>query len=312
MGREVMAGRLLAAFILPVLLFGIIGCSKSDDKASETKGGTSGSDEPLKLTIVPYEAADKLQDEYAPMAEYLAKRVGRKSGKFYPVDSYAGVLAALKNGQVDVAYLSPFPYALATAQMELTPLAMPWVKGNLMYRGIIFVRADSPIQTLQDLKGKRFAFGDTSSTSGFILPRAILEKEGVFDTLKISNTSATEVVLQSVENGSADAGASYESVFEKVYKDTPEKAKTFRVIAKTEEIPNGIYVARAGLPPDTVEKLKKAFLDMNDEKNNTEGFASMKKAPNDKIVPAEDSLFNSVREAAKKQNLDVSVFEKKK
>src|SRR5437763_15377230 len=109
--------------------------------------------------------------------------------------------------------------------------------------------------------------------------------------------------------GTADAGAAYELVFEVAYPGQPEKAKEYRVIAKTEAIPNGIYVARGDLPDDQVEKLKMAFLDMN---TDPVGRPVMLKAPNDKIVPPDDKLFDHVRETAKIVNLDLTAFDKKK
>jgi len=266
--------------------------------------------EVLKLTVVPYEAADRLAEEYTPMARYLASRLGRRSGEFRSVVDYAGVLAALETGQVDVAYLSPFPYALASSRMKLHPLAMPHVFDKLTYRGIVFVRADSPIRSLQDLRGRVVAFGDEASTTGYLLPRALLERSGIpLSALKRwYNAGDANVVVKAVENGSADAGCAYEAVFQVAYRDSPEKAKAMRVVAHTDEIPNGIYVGRGTLPPDEVARLRKAFLDMN---TDPEGRAAMLKAPNQKMVEADDRLFDGVRETARILDLDLTVFEKK-
>lgn len=312
-----MRNRLLLTLAGVLLVALISGC------APESGGGASRNIDPsllspgkplgdtLIMTVVPYEAAEKLVDEYTPMAKYLARKMGKKEGVFRAVVDYAGVLAALESGQVDVAYLSPFPYALASSRMQLHPLAMPYVRNNLLYHGIIFVRADSPIQTLQDLKGRVVAFGDPTSTSGYLLPKALLEKNGVpLESLKrYYHAGNADLVVKSVEEGMADAGAAYHLVFEVVYKNTPEKAKRMRIIGKTEEIPNGIYVARPDLPADEVERLRRAFLDMN---TDPEGRAAMLKATNDRIVAADDTLFAPVRQVAQSQGIDITLFDKKK
>ncbi len=283
---------------------------RSADSTGSAARSTKPIGDTLKLTIVPYEAQQKLVEEYTPMANYLARRMGRPHGKFIPVVDYAGVLAALETGQVDVVYLSSFPYALATSKMKLHPLAMPFVRNKLLYKGIIFVRADSTIISVQGLIGKTFAFGDAGSTSGYLLPRGLLEKAGVFGKLKRwYNAGDANVVVAAVERGTADAGAAYDLVFEVAYRDHPEKTAGMRIIAETESIPNGIYVARGNMPADEVERLRKAFMDMN---TDLEGKAAMLKAPNDKIVPSDDKLFDHVREVAKIVNLDLTVFDKKK
>lgn len=300
-----------AMVLTALLLLSAGGCSSHNQGANDSSGasGARPIGDTLTMTVVPYEAADKLNEDYGLMATYLARKMGARSGKFVPVVDYAGVLAALQAGQVDVAYLSPFPYALASGQMKMHLLAMPIVEGSLMYYGIVFVRADSPIRTISDLAGRTVAFGDRSSTTGYILPRALFEKAGVFNRLKKwYNAGNAEIVVKAVETGAADAGCAYNLVFQVVYKGRPDLAKKMRVIGQTEQIPNGIYVARGDLPPADVEKLRKAFLDMN---TDPEGKIAMRKAPHDKLVPPDDKLFDSVRDAARRQNIDIRVFDQK-
>ena len=151
-------------------------------------------------------------------------------------------------------------------------------------------------------------FTEFTSTTGYLLPRAMLESKGIFQTLKWRNAGNANMVVKAVENKAADAGAAYESVFQVAYRTEPEKAKLMRVIAYTVAIPNGIYVARGDLPADTVRKLQKAFLGMN---TDPAGRAAMLKAPNDKIVPPDDKLFDPVREVARVLNLNLEALEKK-
>src|SRR5207237_8406902 len=98
------------------------------------------------------------------------------------------------------------------------------------------------------------------------------------------------------------------SVFEVAYKEHPEKKKAMRVIAQTEEIPNGLYVARGDLPAEEIAKLRIAFLDMN---TDPEGRAAMLKAPNDKEVPADDRLFDGVRQTAHAEGIGIGQLDRK-
>jgi len=295
------------AYALALCVLGCAACGPRE-RASNQPGAPAGPAKELTFTVVPYEAAEKLSEDYTPMAEYLGRRLGRR-GRFLPVVDYAGVVAALQTGQVDVAYLSSFPYALATSRMKLHALAMPYVKGSLTYRGMIFVRADSPIRTLQDLAGKTMAFGDAASTSGYLLPRALLERAGVFGKLKSwRNAGSAPVVLKAVESRTDDAGAAFDNLIEMVYKDRPREAVPVRVLAYTEAIPNGIYVARGDMSSEEVEALRKAFLDMN---TDPVGKAAMRRAPNDRIVPADDRMFDGVRKAASILGLDLTSLDRK-
>lgn len=297
--------------LLGISAFLLAGCGQREQSGGPPQQIAREVGETLRLTIVPYEALEKLEDEYTPMAQYLARKLGRKDGRFIKVVDYAGTLAALEAGQVDVAYLSPLPYALATSRMKVQPLAMPIVKGKLTYQGIVFVRSDSPIKRLSDLKGRTMAFGDPTSTSGYLLPLRLLEQNGVpANALKRwYHAGDANVVVTAVENGAADAGAAYENVFEVAYRETPEKTKLMRAIGRTEAIPNGIYVARGDMPPSQVEALKKAFLDMN---SDPEGKTALEKIPQDGIVAPDDKMFDGVREKAVALNLDLRSLDKKR
>ena len=115
-------------------------------------------------------------------------------------------------------------------------------------------------------------------------------------------------MLKAVESRTDDAGAAFDNLIEMVYKDRPREAVPVRVLAYTEAIPNGIYVARGDMSPEEVEALRKAFLDMN---TDPVGKAAMLRAPNDRIVPADDRMFDGVRKAASILGLDLTSLDRK-
>jgi len=307
----------LAAFLyLAVPVLALTGCGRQ--AGTTTTGGGGAASAPLKMGVIPYENADAIQKAYSPLATYLGSKAGYSGGQAFVTPSYAGVLQALH--QIDCAYLNPLSYVLATQQFastpeNLVPLAMPYFRHSLTYRGVIYVRADSGINSLKDLKGKSFAFGDRTSTSGFLYPAGILKRAGIDPEkdLKPVNISGTAGVL-AVFNKQADAGAIYEGGIEQAFTDTATKAvdqskvKQFKILAVTDPIPNGMLVARGNLDPQTLTKLKAALAGIS---KNPDGQAALKAVPWDKVVPPDDKIFDPVRANARTFGLDIKSLDEK-
>ncbi|BDI32789.1 hypothetical protein CCAX7_48400 [Capsulimonas corticalis] len=282
------AGFALAA----VTAITISGCSH--------KSSSNPAQEPLRVGVIPFDKASVIIDEYTPLATYLSKKTGRPSGKVFVTPEYAGVLQALRADQVDCAYLSPLAYVLAANEFKnlpehLVPIAMPYFHGKLTYQGIIFVRTDSGIHKITDFKGKSFVFADRTSASGYLYPAGLMKEAGVDPQrdVKAANITGAGSVL-AVYNKVADGGASYEDAIEQQLKD-PAEVKQMSVIAKTDPIPNGMFVARGNLDPKTIAALQKAFVDIN---TDPEGQAAAQKILYPKWVPADDPFFDSVRKKA--------------
>ncbi len=300
----------LASLLSAAALLALPGCGKHDAPPA-----------PLKVGIIPFEDVDAITKAFQPYSTYLGKKSGRPDGQVFVTPSYAGVLQALQADQIDCAYLNPLSYVLATQQFagtpqKLVPIAMPYFHGSLTYKGVIFVRADSNIHSLQDLKGRSFAFGDRTSTSSFLYPAGMLKKAGIDPEkdLKPVNISGTAGVL-AVFNKRADAGAIYEggiaNAFTEASTKTVDQAKVaqFRILATTDPIPNGMFVARGDLDPATLDKLKAALANIN---TDPDGQAALKTIPWDKMVAADDTIFNPVRENARTFGLDIKALDEKK
>lgn len=258
------------------------------------------STETLKVGIIPYDKPTKLREQFAPFAAYLAKKAGYQSSDVTVTEEYAGVLQALKSDQIDIAYLNPLSYALAVENFKsspehLIPIAMPIMFGKLTYFGDVFVRSDSSIHSMKDLKGKVFAFGDRTSSSGYLYPASMLMAAGIdpVKDIKYSNLNGPQVVL-AVENKQADAGAIFDGGIELAIKD-PVARKGFRIIATTPELPNGMLVARGNLDPEKIKKIRDAVLSMA---NDPIGAAALKKFSTDKWVAPDDHAFDGVRQKA--------------
>ncbi|MBV9851142.1 MAG: phosphate/phosphite/phosphonate ABC transporter substrate-binding protein [Armatimonadetes bacterium] len=268
----------------------------------------------LKVGVIPYDKVDVVKEDYGRFAAYLGKKTGRGDGEVFVTPEYAGVLTALRSDQIDCAFLNPLSYVLAVEEFRntpehLIPLAMPYFHNSLTYRGILYVRADSGINSLKDLRGKSVAFNDRTSTSGYLYPAGMMMHAGVDPNKDVRpvNISGTSGVL-AVLNHQADAGAGYEGVIDRALANETTKkvdtaqAKQLKVLAYTEPIPNGMIVARGNLDPKTLDALKQALVSVN---SDPDGQAALAKIPWNKVVPPDDHLFDSVRDKAKILNLNL-------
>lgn len=304
-------------YILFVVIVAFIsGCGSKDNKDTNNSINSSATSlSTIKIGVIPYDKVETVQQAYKPFAAYISKKTGCKDGQVFVTPDYSGILQALRSDQIDCAYLNPLSYVLAVDQFKdtpehLIPIAMPYYKNSLTYRGDIFVRVDSGIKSMKDFKGRSFAFADRTSTSGYLYPAGLMLEAGVdpakdVKAVNISGGGSTMAVFNKV----ADGGASYEGAIDRAFKDHPDQAKQMMVIAKTDPIPNGMFVVRGNLDPKLIEALKKA---MNDINTDPEGKVPLDKMEFTKWVPADDSEFDSVRKKAKILNLNLHSLDKPK
>jgi phosphonate transport system substrate-binding protein len=203
-----------------------------------------------------------------PYADYLSRTLGVPVNIVRGTD-YAAVIEAMRAGQIQFATIGPANYALAHKVMGdlVAPVAVSRDKeGALGYYSVIAVRADSPHQTLEDIKGKDFAFADPNSTSGYAVPSYYLSTElnttadDYFGEVAFSGGHEQSVIA--LTNGTFEAVATNQTneksgtIPRMVSKGMIPEGST-RIIWQSPLIPNSPVVMRTDLP----EELKKAFTD---------------------------------------------------
>jgi len=173
---------------------------------------------------------------------------------------YQDTIDRLGNGEIVIASCGPVSYIKAKEKYEVKPIVRALSKdGKTYYQGIIIVRQDSPIQTLADLKGKTFAFGQAWSTAGHILPEYYLMKANVRlkDLKDYSFLRHHDSVANSVLKGQFDAGAVKDIIAYKYQKDG------LRFIFFTDPIPTVPIVVRRDTPTEMVESVKAVLLNLD-------------------------------------------------
>lgn len=217
---------------------------------AETRGA------PLRLGIYPLIETSKVMKMFSPLALYLERRTGRK----VVVEAAATYKEHIDRTGVDgyeISYMGPVSYVRMKQRYGPKPiLAGIETKGRTKYRGAIVVRTDSPIASLKELRGRRFAFGDKGSTMGYMVPRHILRKVGITlrDLGGIEFLSNQEDVALAVLSGLADAGAMREQVFE-MY-----AGRGLKAVAWSSPLPEHLFVASSKLDAATRKAVQKALL----------------------------------------------------
>lgn len=225
--------------------------------------GGEPTDKPVvHFGIIPRYNPMVMYRNYQPLMDYLSAhtpyRFELKLSRNYPE-----AVRMLRSGETQVASLGDVTFAEAFRQFGPMPVAKPLNDlGQPYYRSAIVVRNDSSIQRLVELKGKTFAFGDIHSTSGNLIPRDFLFRNGIslFDLRRYENLDSHDAVAKAVLKGKVDAGAVKDVVAERY------RAHGLRIVAKSEPIPAVPIVARPDAPVELVQSLRQALLAIDPRK----------------------------------------------
>ena len=224
----------------------------------------------LVFAVVPAENASGVSERYAPFIEYLSKELGTKV-TLRVANDYAAVIEGQRNGSIHIAGYGPASYARAVVtNVKVEPFCTTINNdGTVGYYSVFYVRADSPYKTMEDLKGKNLGLVDPNSTSGNNVPRFALNKMGIdpdkfFD--KVVFTGSHENAVIALQQGTVDIAANWwnsddDSNLTRMANKNLAKKDDFRIVYKSDLIPNSPYAYLANLPPDLKAAILKAFMD---------------------------------------------------
>lgn len=177
--------------------------------------------------------------------------------------SYTAAIEAMCAGRADIGALNPFSYVLAHEKCGVEVSAISVRFGLPYYRAQISARTDANINKIEDLRGKRFAFVDPASTSGYLFPAAMLKKMGFDPDRFFSQTvfagSHPNVIL-AIYRGQVDGGASFEDARTNIQAQFPDVMQKVKVIGYTNPIPNDTWSVSRTLPPALRARIKDRLL----------------------------------------------------
>ena len=256
----------------------------------------------LRVGLIPSEDAQAMIRASQQVMDQLAEKTGMKVRPFVAND-YNGVIEALRSGKLDIAYLGPFSYVLASsiANAEAFAVAVTKKTGKSAYHSVVITRKDSGLDSVARLQRKTFAFVDPTSTSGHLFPKAGLLADG-FDPDKhfsrVIFSGSHDANIMAVANGKVDGAAVADRIFESAVAKGVVKAEDFQVIWRSQPIPESPMVWRKSLDAATKQKVAAALAEIKDLPWGDQGVLNG-------FAPTTDKAYDVVRQTAKALSLDL-------
>jgi len=257
----------------------------------------------LRVTAIPDESPTELARKFAPLGKYLEKELGVKV-EWTPVTDYAAAVEAVVNKKIDLAWFGGFTYVQANARSggKIVPLVQR--EEDEKFRSVFITEASSKINKLEDLKGHTLSFGSASSTSGHLMPRSFLLAAKInpdTDLKRISFSGAHDATVAAVAGGKVDAGALNISVWEKLVSEKKVDPKEIRVFFTTPPYYDYNWSVHAEMPAALQEKLKQAFLKLNDSTPEGKEILALQRAS--RFVPTKPDNYAGIKAAAENAGL---------
>ncbi|MDH1055343.1 putative selenate ABC transporter substrate-binding protein [Aquipseudomonas alcaligenes] len=255
----------------------------------------------LKVSAIPDEAPTELLRKFKPLGAYLEKELGMKV-EFVPVADYPAVVEALATDRLDLAWLGGFTFV----QVRLkTGNAIPLVQREQDAQFTSkFISANPDVKSLADLKGKSFAFGSVSSTSGSLMPRYFMLQDGIKPETffsRVGYSGAHDATAAWVQAGKVDGGVLNASVWDKLVAAGKVDTNKVKVFATTPAYYDYNWTVRGTLDPVLTAKIKQAFLALDPANPEHKAILDLQAAS--RFIDTKPENYKGIEDAARAADL---------
>ncbi|MDI4658679.1 phosphonate ABC transporter substrate-binding protein [Xanthobacter autotrophicus] len=260
----------------------------------------------LVFAIIPAENASGVTERFTPLTDYLTKQLGTKV-TLRIANDYAAVIEGQRAGNIHIASYGPSSFARALmtgAKIEAFAIEVN-ADGTKGYHSVLYVKADSPYKSIEDLKGKNLCLVDPNSTSGNNVPRFSLNKMGITPDQffgKVVYAGSHENAVIAVQQGTCDAAFNWwndeqESNLKRMERKGMAKYDDYRIIFKSDQIVNSPYAYLADLPAELKAKIRDAFFAI--DKNDKAAFDKIYEGKQQMWQPVDNESYVSIIELNK-------------
>jgi len=286
---------ILACFCFLVLVTG--GCAFYRPQTTTTEASVQRHS--LRIGAIPVESIEKTQDQLQPFIEYLEKKNGFKVELIVSND-YQSVIDKMRLKEIDIAMFGPFSYVLAHNQAGAQAFASTEnSKTGKKYYSVLIAHPETGIENMQQLRGRRLAFTDRESTSGYLVPQAMLLKNGIDPDKDLESVEFLEhhdASVLAVKKRLVDAAAVSSTILYNMREKGLIGDKDYRIIQTSEAIPGSgtVWAYREGLSADLFAKVKASFFSANHEEGALGIFATEVGT----FFPVDDREYDVIRDTS--------------
>lgn len=297
----------VALYLITVLSFILTACT------SNTEVGTKKN--PIKLFLIPGQDAQILEDNGKKVTEFLEKKTNLHFDIKVPT-SYIAVVEAFGSKKADVAIMNTFGYILAHEKYGVEAKLMGIHFGQKYYQGQIITRKGH-LKSLEDINGKKFAYVDPASTSGFLMPTDLMRKKNI-KPKEFVFAGKHDTVIAMLYQKQVDAGATFytpskngvpQDARKLVLTQFPDVFEKIEILKLTDPIPNDPIVFRSELDQEIKEKIKLALIEYLKTDDGKDTF--MKLYNMNGVISVDDTHYDQIRNTLKELGKTAQEFIKK-
>jgi len=260
----------------------------------------------IRMAIISLSSPAKIHKQWQGFASYLSKEIGRDVNIIVP-RGFKKIKQAVENNNVDIFYVNSHVfYKLKQSDKAVAIAQMQNLDGITVSNSVMFVRSDSGVNELQDLKNEKVAFVSPMGAGGYLAPRASFYQHGIktkTDTkeqfTKNLSSSIHKVLLGDVKAGTM-CGLNFKLMSNRL------KAGDLKIIATSPDYPENVFAARPGLPAELRNKITETMVTMYSDVDGNEILEKMNTMKIKKFVK-----YNAKSEELTKYLLEAGGFNKK-
>lgn len=249
---------------------------------------------PLRVAVAAVISPKGTVESYTPFLSYLEEKLNR------PVEliqkrTYLEVNDLIEHGEVDIAFVCTSAYIQGHDTFGMELLVAPQVDGKTTYNSYLIVPTSSSAQSMEDLRGKVFAFTDPISLSGRVYPTYLVQELGFTPEEFFGRTFYTyshDEAIRAVASGVADGAAVDSLVYEYAIARDPSLAEKVKVIHRSPDFGIPPVVVSPFTRPQVKADLQTLLLAMADDPDSREALASIGV---ERFVMIDDNAYDSVR-----------------